>query len=89
MECDCNGAAVKGWFFNGEEHENSIGGTFENGSLILDFDTYASVLKATLKDGSLDGGFPSQGSGELYKKETDEFTAQVERSLGANQAASR
>jgi thiol-disulfide isomerase/thioredoxin len=56
-----DGAAVKGWFFNGEEHENSTGGTFENGSLVLNFDAYASVLKATLKDGSLDGEYITRG----------------------------
>jgi thiol-disulfide isomerase/thioredoxin len=34
-------------------------------------------------------GFPSPGSGELYKKEKAEFIAKVEQLLAANQTASR
>jgi thiol-disulfide isomerase/thioredoxin len=56
-----DGANIKGWFFNGDEHENSTGGKFENGSLVLNFDSYASVLKATLKDGVLDGEYSTRG----------------------------
>jgi thiol-disulfide isomerase/thioredoxin len=55
-----DGANVKGWFFNGEEHENSTGGTFENGSLVLNFESYVSVLRATLKNGVLDGEYRSR-----------------------------
>jgi thiol-disulfide isomerase/thioredoxin len=55
-----DGTNVKGWFFNGEDHENSTGGKFENGSLVLNFDSYASVLTATLKDGALDGEYTSR-----------------------------
>jgi thiol-disulfide isomerase/thioredoxin len=56
-----DGSNIKGWFFNGDEHENSTGGRLENGSLVLSFDTYASVLKATLKDGVLDGEYSTRG----------------------------
>jgi thiol-disulfide isomerase/thioredoxin len=52
-----NGSNVRGWFFNGEEHEASTSGKLENGALVLNFDTYLSVLKATLKDGVLDGQY--------------------------------
>jgi thiol-disulfide isomerase/thioredoxin len=55
------GSAVKGWFFNGEEKEISNGGSLENGSLKLNFDSYAAVLKLTLKDGALDGEYVSRG----------------------------
>jgi thiol-disulfide isomerase/thioredoxin len=55
-----DGTNVKGWFFNGEDHENSTGGKLENGSLVLNFDSYASVLTATLKDGALDGEYSSR-----------------------------
>jgi len=34
-------------------------------------------------------GFPSPGSGELYKKEKAEFIAKVEQLLAANQTAAR
>ena len=54
-----DGNNVKGWFFNGEEHENSTGGKFENNSLVLNFDSYASVLKATLNNGVLEGEYAS------------------------------
>jgi hypothetical protein len=56
-----DGASVKGWFFNGEDREYSNGGKFENGSLVLNFDSYASVLKATLKNGGLDGEYSTRG----------------------------
>jgi thiol-disulfide isomerase/thioredoxin len=63
IEFSGDGANVKGWFFNGEEHENSTGGTFADGRLVLNFDTYASVLNATLKDGVLDGEYTTRGKG--------------------------
>ena len=56
-----DGSNVKGWFFNGNEHENSTGGRFEDGVLVLSFDTYASVLKAAVKDGVLDGEYSTRG----------------------------
>ena len=58
-----SGADVKGWFFNGDKKEVSNKGTFENGSLVLSFDSYASVLKLTLKDGALDGEYVTRGKG--------------------------
>jgi len=55
-----DGGDIKGWFFNGENREYSTGGKFENGSLVLNFDTYAAVLKATVKDGALDGEYSAR-----------------------------
>ncbi len=60
IEFSGDGTNVKGWFFNGAEHETSTGGNFRNGSLVLNFDTYVSVLKATVKNGSLDGEYSSR-----------------------------
>jgi thiol-disulfide isomerase/thioredoxin len=57
------GSNVKGWFFNGDDKEVSNSGSFENGSLVLNFDSYASVLKLTLKDGVLDGEYVQRGKG--------------------------
>lgn len=51
------GAAVKGWFFNGDEKVESTGGTFENGSLVLNFDHYATSLEAALVNGRLAGTY--------------------------------
>jgi len=53
----------EGWFFNGDDHEVSNSGKFENGSLVLDFDSYAAKLKATVKDGVLEGEY-----GPMLKK---------------------
>jgi peroxiredoxin len=55
------GSDVKGWFFNGEEKEVSNSGSFENGTVVLNFDSYASVLKASVKDGVLDGQYTQRG----------------------------
>ena len=55
MEFAGDGANVKGWFFNGDDRETSNSGKLENGSLVLNFDSYASVLRLNLKDGALDG----------------------------------
>jgi hypothetical protein len=61
IEFSGDGTNVKGWFFNGDDHENSSSGEFKNGSLTLNFDSYAAVLKATLKDGALEGEYTSRG----------------------------
>jgi peroxiredoxin len=55
------GSDVKGWFFNGDQKEISNNGSFENGSLTLNFDSYAAVLKLTLKDGELNGEYTTRG----------------------------
>jgi thiol-disulfide isomerase/thioredoxin len=58
------GTGVKGWFFNGEDKLYSSGGTFENGSLVLNFDSYLGVLRLTLKDGALDGDWTTSRGGK-------------------------
>src|SRR5580704_8209224 len=55
IEFSGDGANVKGWFFNGDEREISTSGKFENGSLTLNFDDYATHLTVTEKDGKLTG----------------------------------
>ena len=56
-----SGSSVKGWFFNGDDKEISTSGDFADGSLTLRFDSYASVLRATVKDGVLDGQYTQRG----------------------------
>jgi len=56
-----SGSDVKGWFFNGDDKEISSGGKFENGRFTLNFDSYASVLELTLKDGELEGEYVQRG----------------------------
>jgi len=52
-----SGANIKGSFFNGEERLTSTIGRFENGSLALSWDYFASRLEATLKDGVMEGKY--------------------------------
>src|ERR1700681_2498656 len=60
LELSGDGANVKGWFFNGDDREVSNSGKLENGSLVLNFDSYASVLRLNLKDGALDGDYSTR-----------------------------
>jgi thiol-disulfide isomerase/thioredoxin len=66
IEIDGAGADVHSYFFNGDDRVNpSNSGTFQNGSLVLNFDSYATKLEATLKDGALIGTY-SGYSGNAY-----------------------
>src|SRR5215472_15868492 len=53
MEFSTEGGSVTGTFFNGDERFTSTSGKLESGALTVDWDHYASELKATLKDGAL------------------------------------
>ncbi len=61
LELAGEGPNLRGWFFNGDEKVPSTSGRFENGSLVLSFDQYASQLKATLRDGRLEGRYDRSG----------------------------
>jgi thiol-disulfide isomerase/thioredoxin len=52
-----NGSAVSGWFFNGDEKVLSTGGTFENNTLTLNFDHYATAVEAAVVNGRLVGTY--------------------------------
>ena len=66
IEIAGTGADVHGYFFNGDDRVNpSNSGAFRNGSLVLNFDSYATKLEATLKDGALIGTYGG-GSGNSY-----------------------
>jgi hypothetical protein len=66
IEIDGTGADVHSYFFNGDARVNpSNSGTFQNGSLVLTFDSYATKLEATLNDGILTGTYGG-GSGNAY-----------------------
>jgi thiol-disulfide isomerase/thioredoxin len=66
IEIDGTGADVHSYFFNGDDRVNpSNSGTFQNGSLTLNFDSYATKLEATLKDGILIGSYGGS-SGNPY-----------------------
>jgi thiol-disulfide isomerase/thioredoxin len=66
VEIDGTGADVHSYFLNGDDRVNpSNSGTFQNGSLVLTFDSYATKLEATLKDGILTGTYGGS-SGNAY-----------------------
>jgi thiol-disulfide isomerase/thioredoxin len=52
-----SGSAISGWFFNGDEKVTSTGGKFEHGSLVLNFDHYATSVDAALVNGRLAGTY--------------------------------
>jgi peroxiredoxin len=66
MEFSGSGANIRGAFFNGGEKVPSTGGRFENGSLVLNFDHYATKLEATWKDGALTGTYGREGRGNPF-----------------------
>jgi thiol-disulfide isomerase/thioredoxin len=61
-----NAGQITGSFFDGDQLVTSKAGRFENGALSLAFDQYATVLKATLRDGRLDGLYERGGRGAPY-----------------------
>ncbi len=66
IELSSQGTEVTSYFFNGDEKVNpSTQGSFRDGFLDLKFASYATELKATLKDESLAGSFEG-GPGSLY-----------------------
>jgi thiol-disulfide isomerase/thioredoxin len=66
IEIDGEGPEVHSYFFNGDDRVNpSNSGTFQDGSLVLNFDSYATKLEATLNDGILTGTYDG-GSGNVY-----------------------
>jgi thiol-disulfide isomerase/thioredoxin len=66
IEIEGTGADVHSYFFNGDDRVNpSNSGIFQNGSLVLTFDSYATKLEAALNDGVLTGTYGG-GSGSAY-----------------------
>ena len=57
FEISQSGSNLSGWFFNGDEKVLSTGGKFENGSLVLNFDHYATAIDATLVNDRLAGTY--------------------------------
>ena len=66
IEIDGAGADVHSYFLNGDDLVNpSNSGTFQNNSLALTFDSYATKLEATLNNGILTGTYGGS-SGNAY-----------------------
>src|SRR5580658_2874526 len=69
------GTTAQGWFFNGDVRVPSTSGSFQNGTLILNFDHMATKLQATLKDGILEGQYgPYQKELRLVKAHRLSYT---------------
>ena len=47
------GSNLRGWLFNGDDKVISSGASFHDGSLVLNFDSYAAKLEAKLQNGEL------------------------------------
>ena len=66
IEINGTGTDVHSYFFDGDDRVNpSTSGTFKNGSLVLNFDSYATKLEADLKVGTLVGTYGGT-SGSAY-----------------------
>jgi peroxiredoxin len=57
IEFQGDGADLKGTLFNGDERFTSTSGQFANGSLLLNWEYFASKLEATAAGGALDGKY--------------------------------
>lgn len=57
------GASLQGWLFNGNQKEVANSASFQNGLLVLSFDSYAAKLEARLQDDELTGTY-----GPMLKK---------------------
>ena len=63
------GPSINGSFFNGDEKVTSTGGKYENGTLTLNFDHYATQIEAGLVNGRLAGVYNrAQGFYPFYAK---------------------
>src|ERR1700728_2588944 len=58
-----DGSHIQGWLFNGDDKVVASGASFHDGSLVLNFDSYAAKLEAKLQDGALVGQY-----GPMLKK---------------------
>jgi thiol-disulfide isomerase/thioredoxin len=58
-----DGSNLQGWLFNGDDKVVASGASFQDGTLVLNFDSYAAKLEAKLQDGSLVGQY-----GPMLKK---------------------
>jgi peroxiredoxin len=61
MEFAGTGASVSADFFNGDERVPSSGGELRDGTLRLDFASYANQLQATVTKDSIDGRYGREG----------------------------
>ena len=73
MEIAAQRAMVTGSFFNGDEKVTSTRGQLDGDSLVLEFDEYASKLKASWKDDRLEGRY-DRGPNGFYLFRANRFS---------------
>jgi len=67
MEFSGEGSSVTGYFFNGDDKVPSTSGRFDHGALVLEFAHYATELRATLKEGVLEGEYAAARRSYAFK----------------------
>jgi thiol-disulfide isomerase/thioredoxin len=82
------GEAASGWFFNGDQKVSSSGGSFRDGHLVLQFESYAKRLDVNLgDDGTLNGTYAITTEGStatplsFHAQRADARAAQVHGSF--------
>src|SRR5271154_3622791 len=76
-----DGSNLQGWLFNGDDKVVASGASFQDGSLVLNFDSYAAKLEAKLQDGALVGQY-----GPMLKK-TYPVTARRHQAMAKSSAS--
>src|SRR5271167_1455427 len=76
-----DGSNLQGWLFNGNDKVVASGASFHDGTLVLNFDSYAAKLEAKLQDGALVGTY-----GPMLKK-TYPVTAHRHQAEAASSAS--
>ena len=83
IELSTEGTQVSSYFFNGDERVNpSTQGSFHDGFLDLKFASYATELKATLRDGTLIGSYEG-GPGSPYSFQAKRHNASLSSASGS------
>ncbi|MFT4111168.1 peroxiredoxin family protein [Silvibacterium sp.] len=60
------GSALAGTLYNGDQKETTTGAEIVNGSLVLSFDHYLTTIRATPRDGRLEGKVEGRFEAEKY-----------------------
>jgi thiol-disulfide isomerase/thioredoxin len=81
LQISGEGSKLSGWLFNGDDKVVAAGASFQNGTLVLNFDSYAAKLEAKLQDGALVGTY-----GPMLKK-TYPVTAQRHKAEASSSSA--
>jgi thiol-disulfide isomerase/thioredoxin len=55
LDISGDGAALTGTLYNGDEKETTTSTKLDNGTIVLNYETYLTSIKATAKDGQLEG----------------------------------